>query len=302
LLAGVTAGSAGAPALVEAIGTPAEGYRVMGTILGCAATALCLVVFVGAAWLPSVERPERSAPLAAWRMLASPFTDTARVFRNAPFRLLTLIKLCQLAVLSTVLACTPYFFGFVLGLDTAQIGAYFGIFSVAGIVSVPAYRWIIARFGKRDTYLVLLALYGAGLASWYAWVPGEPDWLFYARAVLIGSFSTGTLLCALAMLPDTMEYDRLISGEGREGIMSGVFTLVENVAGALGPFIVGLLLQANGLVQARGESVVQPPAVLEAVQWGVSIIPALFCLAAVPLLWRYRLGKAMLREIREAAD
>jgi Na+/melibiose symporter-like transporter len=47
LLAGVTAGSAGAPALVEAIGTPAEGYRVMGTILGCAATALCLVVFCG---------------------------------------------------------------------------------------------------------------------------------------------------------------------------------------------------------------------------------------------------------------
>lgn len=301
LLAGVTAGSAGAPALVEAMGTPEAGYRAMGTILGLAASALCLVVFVGAAWLPSPARParpERGESLKAGAMLASPFVDTARVFSNAPFRLLTLVKLCQLAVLSTVLACTPYFFGFVLELDTAQIGSYFGIFSIAGLVSVPLYRRIIARFGKRESYLVLLVLYGAGLASWYLWEPGEPDWAFAARAVLIGSFSSGTLLCALAMLPDTMEYDRLQSGEGREGIMSGVFTLVENVAGALGPFIVGLLLQASGLIRSQDPDVVQPQAVLEAVQWGVSIVPALFCFAAIPLLWFYRLDADMLAAMR----
>ncbi|MEM6908997.1 MAG: MFS transporter [Pseudomonadota bacterium] len=302
LLAGVTAGSAGAPALVEAFGAPETGYRAMGTILGIAACLMCLIVFVGAAWLPTGKRIVRAPAVNAAQLLASPFTDTAKVFGNAPFRLLTLIKLCQLATLATVLACTPYFFGFVLKWDTAQIGSYFGVFSLAGILSIPAYRWIIAKCGKRETYLVLLALYGLGLASWIAWVPGEPSWMFYARAVLIGSFSTGTLLCALAMLPDTMEYDRLQSGQSRAGIMSGVFTLVENVAGALGPFIIGLLLQANGLIQSRDPSVVQPPAVLEAVQWGVSIIPALFCFAAIPLLWFYKLDAATLKEMRARSE
>jgi GPH family glycoside/pentoside/hexuronide:cation symporter len=69
---------------------------------------------------------------------------------------------------------------------------------------------------------------------------------------------TGTLLCALSMLPDTMEYDRLQSKESREGVMSGVFTFVEALAGAIGPFLIGLLLQAQGLVQGRGPDIVQP--------------------------------------------
>lgn len=300
LLAGVMAGSAGAPLLVEAMGTPAEGYRAMSVILGIAAAAMCAIVFIGAAWLPTPPVQARERSLNTWEMLKSPFTDTVRVFGNAPFRVLTLVKLFQLAVLYTVLTCSPYFFQFVLKVGNIELSQYLTLFSVAGIVSVPAYRWIIAKAGKRETYLALLVLYALGLASWFLWVPGEAQWAFFARAIVIGSFSTGTLLCALAMLPDTMEYDRLASGEGREGIMSGVFTFVENFAGALGPFVIGLLLQAGGLIASRDPTTVQPPEVLEAVQWGVSLVPALFCLAAVPLLWTYRLDERGLAAMRAA--
>jgi len=301
LLAGVMAGSAGAPLLVEAMGDPAQGYRAMSVILGIAAAAMCAIVFVGAAWLPQPPAQERDTSINTLEMLTSPFTDTARVFSNAPFRVLTLVKLFQLAVLYTVLTCSPYFFQFVLKVGNIELSKYLTLFSVAGIVSVPIYRWIIAKAGKREAYLVLLVLYAASLASWYLWVPGEAQWAFFARAVVIGSISTGTLLCALSMLPDTMEYDRLASGEGREGIMSGVFTFVENFAGAIGPFVIGLLLQAGGLIASRDPTTVQPPEVLEAVQWGVSIVPALFCLAAIPLLWTYRLDEKALNAMRSAS-
>ncbi|MEM7688765.1 MAG: MFS transporter [Pseudomonadota bacterium] len=300
LLAGVMAGSAGAPLLVEAMGSQAQGYRAMSVILGLAAALMCAIVFIGAAWLPKPPVQTRAQPLNTLAMLKSPFTDTVRVFGNAPFRVLTLVKLFQLAVLYTVLTCSPYFFQFVLKVGNVELSKYLTIFSVAGIVSVPVYRWIIAKAGKRETYLALLVFYSLSLASWFVWVPGEPQWAFFARAVVIGSFSTGTLLCALAMLPDTMEYDRLSSGEGREGIMSGVFTFVENFAGAIGPFVIGLLLQAGGLIASRDPSTVQPAQVLEAVQWGVSIVPALFCLAAIPMLWTYRLDERGLEDMRAA--
>ncbi len=302
LLAGVTAGSVGAPALVALGAGERQGYETMGIVLGTAAALLGLLVFVGAAWLPQSPRPERQKEVNVLALLASPFVDAWRVFGNMPFRLLTLVKLCQLAVLSTVLATTPYFFGFVLKMYPGQIAQYFLAFSVAGIISVPFYRWLIKRVGKREAYISLIILYGLGLASWYLWVPGEPAVLMTARAVLIGSFSTGTLLCALAMLPDTMEYDRLQSGQSREGVMSGVFTFTENLAGALGPFIIGLMLQANGLIQSRDPKVVQPPAVLEAVHIGVSLVPALFCLLAIPLLLRYRLDADMLAKMRATAS
>jgi GPH family glycoside/pentoside/hexuronide:cation symporter len=301
LLAGVMAGSAGAPLLVEAMGSQGQGYGAMSVILGVAAAIMCAVVFIGAAWLPTPPAQTREKPINTAEMLKSPFTDTVRVFGNAPFRVLTLVKLFQLAVLYTVLTCSPYFFQFVLKVGNIELSQYLTLFSVAGIVSVPVYRWIIAKAGKRETYLALLVLYAAGLASWFLWVPREAQWAFYARAVVIGSFSTGTLLCALAMLPDTMEYDRLSSGEGREGIMSGVFTFVESFAGALGPFVIGILLQAGGLIASRDPSTVQPPEVLEAVQWGVSIVPALFCLAAIPLLWTYRLDGPTLARMRAEA-
>ena len=226
----------------------------------------------------------------------------AQVLGNAPFRLLTLVKLCQLAVLSTVLACSPYFFSMVLKMDPGRIGQYYLVFSVAGLASVPLYRWLIARLGKRNAYIGLILCYGSGLASWALWTPAEASIFFHVRAVVIGSFSTGTLLCALAMLPDTMEYDRLQSGQSREGTMSGVFTFVENLAGALGPFIIGLMLEANGLIKGGGPGIVQPPAVLAAVQWGVSLVPASFCLIAIPLLLRYRLDAPMLADMRASQN
>lgn len=298
LMAGVIGGSVGAPVLVQMSGGELAGYQTMGAILGFLAFLLCLLVFFGAAYLPRTERPPVVKAESIGTLLASPFVDFARVVGNAPFRILTLVKLCQLAVLSTVLACTPYFFGFVLNLGQDQIGQYFLFFGVSGILSIPFFRMIIAKFGKRESYIVLIVLYGLGLASWYLWVPGEPEYLMTVRAIFIGTCSTGTLLCALAMLPDTMEYDRLESGQSREGVISGVFTFVENVAGASGPFIVGLLLQASGLIQTQDKTIEQPAAVLNAVQMGVSIVPALFCFIAIPLLFSYRLDAAKLKEMR----
>lgn len=301
LLAGVMAGSAGAPVLVKWAGGDQAGYEVMGLALGVAATLLGLFVFWGAARLPQATPAPRTDEVNALALLASPFTDMAKVLGNAPFGVLTAVKLCQLAILSTVLACSPYFFSLVLKVDQAVIGQYYLAFGLAGLVSVPFYRAVIGRFGKRNSYLCLIALYGLGLVSWYLWQPGEPQALFFARAIVIGSLSTGTLLCALAMLPDTMEYDRLVSGQSREGTMSGAFTFVENVAGALGPFVIGLLLEANGLVRGSGPGVEQPPAVLEAVKLGVSLVPALFSAVAMVLLLRYRLTAGKLAELRGSA-
>ncbi len=117
-----------------------------------------------------------------------------------------------------------------------------------------------------------------------------------------GAGHTGTLLCALSMLPDTMEYDRLQLNQSREGVISGAFTFLEALAGAVGPFLIGLILQAQGLVQGQGLGIVQPQSVLDAVQIGVSLVPAVLCLLAIPLLMRYRLDEAMLVKMRSDAD
>ena len=207
------------------------------------------------------------------------------------------MKLLQLAVLALALACMPFFFRYVLERPTGEISYYLALFSLAGLASLAPWRWIIKRRGKREVYIASVALYGLGMASWFLWQPGEAEWLFYGRAALLGVFSNGTLVCALALLPDTMEYDRLASGENREGLMSGIFTTVEKIAGALGPLIVGLLLEASGFVEGA-DAAAQPESALMAVKLGISLAPALLCLAAVPVLIAYRLGPAQLEAMR----
>ncbi|MEM9878847.1 MAG: MFS transporter [Pseudomonadota bacterium] len=300
LMLGVLGGSAGAPQLVKAMGSGIEGYNFLGIVMGLLAVGMGLVAFYGSKSLPFPKaRPKSTDSIA--KQAITPFTDVISVLGNAPFKYLTLVKLCQLAVLAVALACTPYFFTFVLQRDTGDITLYLFTFSIVGLLSIPIWRQVIRTYGKKNTYMVLLFVYAAGMATWYLWTPGEPEFFVNARAVGIGTVSTGTLLCEQAQLPDTMEYDRLITGQSRDGTISGVFTLVEKVAGALGPFAIGILLQSMGLVPGRDPSIVQPQAALDAVKIGMSIVPALFCLAAVPFLMLYKLDEDQLEAARAKA-
>ncbi|MEM1261300.1 MAG: MFS transporter [Pseudomonadota bacterium] len=298
LIFGVLIGSVGGPKIVEWAGGGVDGYRALGMAIGALATACGLLAFWGTRGVTeSITRKQNEQGFGA--SVASGLTNVVRVFRNAPFRLLTIVKLLQLAVLAVVLACTPYFFSLVLNRATGEISYYLATFSLSGLVSLVFWRFVIARYGKRDTYIVSIAGYGLGMASWFLWQPGEPDVFFYLRAALIGILSNGTLLCALSLLPDTMEYDQLASGENRSGVMSGVFTTVEKVSSALGPFIVGIALEAAGLV-AGAEPSAQPDSAVRAVHTIFSLVPAVLCFAAIPVLLAYRLDEEKLVSMRTA--
>jgi len=81
--------------------------------------------------------------------------------------------------------------------------------------------------------------------------------------------------------------------------MSGVFTLVEKVSSALGPFTVGIILESQGLIVRPGEIVVeQPEKVLTAIKLSYSLIPAAITLCCIPVLLFYRLDDKELEQAR----
>lgn len=302
IMLGVMIGAVGGPEIVSRFGGGIEGFSYLGLILGGTVTIFGLIAFLGTSGADPERAPgtETPKPMTLKTLFVNPFRDLVRVLENQPFRLLTIVKLLQLAVLATALACTPYFFSLVLERSQADIGKYLGTFTIVGILAIPLLRFFVKWVGKRNAYVILLVGYALAMASWFLWQPGESEAFFYARAIAGGLFSTGTLLCALALLPDTMEYDRLVSQQSREGVMSGVFTLVEKVSGAIGPLLVGLLLQSQGLiVAAPGESVEQPEQVLIAVKIGMSLLPAAITLACIPFLLMYRLDETELARARD---
>ncbi len=301
IMIGVMAGSVGGPVLIQQFEAPATGFMVLGALLGCVIIVFGLIAFFGTSGADPRAAPDQveTERTSLHQLFVQPFIDLFAVLKNQPFRLLTVVKLLQLAVLATALACTPYFFASVLGKGQDDIGVYLGVFTIAGLISIPILRFVLRWAGKRNAFIGLLFGYACVLVSWYFWTETEPMTFFYMRAVGLGIFSTGTVLCALALLPDTMEYDRLTSGRSREGVMSGVFTLVEKVSSALGPFIVGWILQSQGLIVTPGEIVVeQPEKVLTAIKLSYSLIPAAITLCCIPVLLLYRLDDKELEQAR----
>ena len=295
LMMGVLVGTVLAPKLVGV----GDGFRVMGVAIGGIVVGAGVIAYLGIrkfdAALPVPPRSE----MGLWKMVTQSAVQFIAVFDTKPFAVLTLVKLLQFVVLAIVLASFPYFFLFVLKKTTAELGTYMGLFVVSGIIAIPFIRLFIGIMGKRSAYIVFLALYAIGLFSWYFWSPVEPAIWFYARAILIGIVSTGTLFCALALLPDTMEYDRLTSGQSREGTISGVFTLVEKVSSAFGPLLVGVMLQATGLIASQDPLTVQPEQALNAIHLAASVIPAGLTLLCILVLLKYRLTAQMLQDLRK---
>ena len=295
LMMGVLVGVLLVPKLVAFGG----GYHLMSIIIGAIVILAGVIAFLGVRKFDAgLTVPERNKE-SFGQMAANSVAQFRSVFETKPFAVLTLVKLLQFVVLAIVLASLPYFFTFVLKKSVAELGTYMGIFSLAGIIAIPFIRVFIRAIGKRSAYMIFLSLYALGLLSWYFWTPSEPAIFFFARAVLIGIVSTGTLFCALALLPDTMEYDRLISGQSREGTISGVFTLVEKVSSAFGPLLVGVMLQATGLITSQDPSTVQPEQALTAIHLAASVIPALITLLCIAVLFKYRLTAQMLEEQKD---
>ena len=294
LMMGVLVGAVLAPKLLDTEG----GYRLMGIFVGGVVAIAGAIAYFGIRnfdrALPVPERQKESFG----QMMAQSGKQFLQVFKTKPFAILTTVKLLLFVVLATVLSSSPYFFIFVMKKTASEFGTYMGMFTIAGIAAIPFIRFFIKSTGKRNAYIIFLLLYATGLFSWYLWTPNEAALFFYMRAILIGVVSTGTLFSALSLLPDTMEYDRLTSGISREGTMSGVFTLVEKFASAVGPLIVGVLLQSSGLIASKATDTIQPEAALNAIHLAASVIPALITLLCIPVLLKYRLTENMLEDLK----
>lgn len=298
LTGGILASSYLGPKIVTWAGEGAAGYRWMGVAYAAVAIVSGLWAFAATAGHDRSGRPpgEGEAPVLA--QLAAQFRSIAG---NRPFLLLMAVKLCKLVALASVLASTPYLFRYVLGFSTGQIGNYLLAFSLSGLASIPFWRALMRRYGKRDVFILICTWYALAVASWFVWTPAEAEYWLFVRALFIGFASTGTLLAGLALLPDTMEYGRLTSGADNDGVYSGVFTTVEKLSGAIGPLIVGGLLSAFGLVTGPVTATDQPESALLAVRLAASIVPASLSLVAIPVLTRYRLTAEHLRTLRAAA-
>ena len=162
--------------------------------------------------------------------------------------------------------------------------AYFGM----GMLSLPAWIALSRRRGKKVTWLAAMAV-NAGFFSGVSLVGPDQAWLYGTLVVGSGIGGVAVLAMPYAMQADVIDHDELRTGQRREGLYGGLWSIAEKTAAGLGLGVAMLILDAVGYRpnQAQPEHVLD---VLRALYIGVPCV----CMAAgFVIALRYPLDRSM---------
>ncbi|WP_439534673.1 MFS transporter [Polymorphobacter sp.] len=265
------------PQLATTLGGGRQGYGAIGLILG--GTILLAMTTAGAAAL----RTRRVASTGAG---ASGFGRFAIVFKNRPFMLIMAAKVMQLIGLASMTASILFLLKSVLGTPDSSV-AYYVTGSTAGtLLTIPLWARLNKRFAKQTLYMIACLGFSTMVLTWLLASRGEALPLIMARGFGVGVFTGGLLLMGQSLLPDAIDEDCRKSGVRREGVYAGAYSLVEKLASAIGPLIVGVVLQIFEFQPSLGRDIDQPADAITGIYFGASVLPALlYALSVIPLLF-----------------
>jgi glycoside/pentoside/hexuronide:cation symporter, GPH family len=285
---------AGTAALIAKGGGGAAGYALMGLvmalIIGGAMTATAL----------SVPTLHGDAPRSGQHM---PTLGQLRaIAANRPYVLLLGAKVFQFLAFASVATTGVLYMLNVIGLSYMHQTVLPITQNVASALSIPLWVWMGKRIGKRQVYFVGVALFCLGALSWLSAGPGITSLGLILRGVISGAGSAAIILMSISMLGDCLAYDRYVTGEGREALLSSTVAVIEKVSFALGVLVLGLLLKQFGYVPTTGGKIVaQPESAMLALKLGFAVVPAAIYLLNGLFLWFYDLDEAKLIAAENAA-
>ncbi len=215
------------------------------------------------------------------------------MWRSKP---LLLILLCDLVIgLASGIAGSLYLFVAqdALGLGkTASLLLLFYFFT--GCLAVPLWAWAAKRLEKHRA-LAGASVYAGLTALLFLAVPGGATIFMLAVTVLNGITYASARFLLKAMMADVTDVDRLESGRMQSGVYFALLTMTEKIGLALAVGIAYPILAAIGFEAgaANSESAKQGLVMLFALS------PAILHMLAAVALWRFPLGRAHQRELRQ---
>ena len=278
--------------LVELGGGGLDGYVFMGAVMG----VICLVTMISPFFATCHTPPENT------RTPTVPLTEQIRaVLNNRPYLILATTTIMYWVAASCVYAGLPYIFDYIILGNASLLFEMTLYMTLVSFVAIPMYRWMSNKIGKRAAYYISTLAYCCTMLTWLIAEPGQ-DLFVIGRGMLVGLTNTGLLLMAVAMLPDTIEYDYHRTGQRREGIFSGLWMAIEKAGNAAGALVVGIILSLMGFLESEGGvRVEQTDQALLGIRLAFAAVPVVLMLISLLVLTRYDLSEKKLAEIKAAA-
>jgi GPH family glycoside/pentoside/hexuronide:cation symporter len=284
---GTLLGAGAALPIVQAFPTRSAGFTVLGTLFGAVMMVTALVTVFSVREKGGATRPAG---------LSSGFLKSyGHVVRNKPFRVLLVVFALHITAVTVVSGILVYYFKYIYNNEPMTTVGLLLLLGTA-VLFIPVSVLAARRFGKKPVYWAGLSI--VALACLLVFFVGHILGMtaMFVLMVLAGIGFGGIYSTPWAMVPDTVEYDFLETGERREGAYYGVWTFMTKIGQALAVGISGLMLELTGYVP----EVSQEPLALLGIRLVAGPIPAaIFVLAALALI-RYPLDEESYNQIMEA--
>lgn len=165
---------------------------------------------------------------------------------------------------------------------------------IQGTALLMLFVWskLSIKLGKKVVFFLGTCLWIIAQLGLYLLQPGQLN-LMLGLAVLAGAGLSTAYLIPWSMIPDVTDLDELNTGKRREGIFYAFMVLVQKLGLAIGLFLLGIMLERSGFVQATAcaPPPLQPDSALEAIRIAIAPIPAILLLVSLLLAYFYPLSQ-----------
>lgn len=154
-------------------------------------------------------------------------------------------------------------------------------------VFAPIWAWVALKTSKRDAWLMAVGVSTIGYLAFWFTTSKDPT----LNAVLLGFIACGNaafLMLVWSMLPDTVEYTQMKTGQRHDGKVFGVASFSRQLALGTNGFLLGALLSAVGYVEASKEQSVQA---VEGLKQIMTFVPIVGLALSAWVVWGYRLDR-----------
>ncbi|WP_282781781.1 MFS transporter [Phaeodactylibacter xiamenensis] len=274
--------------LIPAVERLGEGDEARGYQLAMTGLAAICVVALFVAFRSTRERVKPD-PKADTSLKA----DLGDIFSNRPWLILFASSIIFLIYIGTRSAAVMYYFEYYVGRkDLASIFMVSG--TVAVLLGVLPTKYLSKRMGKRNLFIVVLALITGSLIVNYFARP-EDLVLIFATQIVFSLASGPTMPLLWSMLADTADYSEWKNGRRATGLVYSAATMAQKTGVAIGAALMLGIIGQFGYVA----NVDQTPESLQGIKLTMTVVPAVIALAGLILLFFYNLTDAKLEEIAQ---
>lgn len=261
------------------------GFLTMGLVFG--------IVIGTAPIFPFIGGQEKGEPVKASFSFKN---DIKIIWNNRPFRFVLLMFLATWTAINLLETMFMYFFKYWLKMDN-QFEIIVGLIFIIAALFIPMWVKISELWEKRRAYILGIGFLCLCIISIILIQPGI-KWLTYIISALIGIGISAAHVVPHSIIPDSIDYGQLQTGDQREGMYYGVLTFIQKVGTATAIGLSGALLDLMGYVP----DVTQTNTVLWTIRILLGPIPGILLLIGIVCIYNYPIDRKMYEDILNKID